>query len=66
MKIEEKIMNKEVKEHSCLSCISFSYYNEKQGYKTIQKYKCDEFQCVLEDEWINETNECDKHDCLAF
>lgn len=66
MKIEEKILKKEVKEHSCLSCINFTYYNEKQGYKSIEKYRCDEFKCDLEYEWINETNECDKHDCLAF
>ena len=66
MKIEEKIMKKEVVEHSCLECINMTYYTEKQGYKSIEKYRCDEFKCDLEYEWINEKNECDKHDCIPF
>lgn len=66
MKIEEKIMKKEVVEHSCLGCINMTYYTEKQGYKSIEKYRCDEFKCDLEYEWINEKNECDKHDCIPF
>lgn len=66
MKIEEKILKKEVLEHSCLGCINMSYRTEKVGYKSIEKYRCDEFKCDLEYEWINEENECDKHDCIPF
>lgn len=66
MKIEEKILKKEVVHHSCLSCINMTYYTEQQGYKQVEKYKCDEFKCELEYEWLNEKNECEKHDCLQF
>ena len=37
MKIEEKILKKEVVHHSCLGCINMTYYTEQEGYKTIEK-----------------------------
>lgn len=66
MKIEEKILKKEVVDHSCLGCINMSYRTEKIGYKSIEKYRCDEFNCDLEYEWLNEKNDCEKHDCIPF
>ena len=66
MKIEEKLFNKNIVDHCCLGCINMSYRTEKVGYKSIEKYRCDEFNCDLEYEWLNEKNECDKYDCIPF